>query len=38
MLSLLIELVSLATAFGAAIITALIIQGSSLWILRQWHN
>jgi hypothetical protein len=37
-LSLLIERVSLAGAFGAAILTALVIQGSSLWILRQLHH
>jgi len=34
-LSLLIEQINLAAAFGAAIITALIIQGSSLWILHR---
>jgi len=34
-LSLLIERINLAAAFGAAIITALIIQGSSLWILHR---
>jgi hypothetical protein len=37
-LNLLIEQVSLAAAFGTAILTALIIQGSSLWILHQRHN
>jgi len=37
-LNLLIEQVSLAAAFGAAILAALIIQGSSLLILRQRHN
>jgi hypothetical protein len=37
-LSLLIERGSLAAAFAAAIISALIIQGSSLWILRQRHK
>jgi len=37
-LSLLIEQVSLAAAFGAAILTALIIQGASLWILHQRHR
>jgi hypothetical protein len=37
-LSLLIERVSLAAAFGAAILAALTIQGSSLLILRQRHN
>jgi hypothetical protein len=37
-LNLLIEQVSLAAAFGIAILTALIIQGSSLLILRQKHN
>jgi uncharacterized membrane protein (GlpM family) len=37
-LSLLIERVSLAAAFGAAILVALIIQGLSLLILRQKHN
>ena len=37
-LSLLIEQVSLAAAFGSAILTALIIQGLSLLILRQRHN
>jgi uncharacterized membrane protein (GlpM family) len=37
-LNLLIEQVSLAAAFGAAILTALVIQGSSLLILRQKHH
>jgi len=37
-LSLLIERVSLAAAFGAAILAALTIQGSSLLILRQKHS
>jgi hypothetical protein len=37
-LSLLIEQVSLAAAFGAAILAALVIQGSSLLILRQLHH
>ncbi|MDO9299932.1 MAG: hypothetical protein Q7T89_01050 [Anaerolineales bacterium] len=37
-LSLLIKQVSLTAAFGSAILTALIIQGSSLWILRQRHH
>lgn len=37
-LSLLIERVSLAATFGAAIGAALIIQGASLWILRQRPN
>jgi hypothetical protein len=37
-LSLLIERVSLAAAFGAAILAALTIQGSSLLILRQRHH
>jgi hypothetical protein len=37
-LSLLIEQVSVAAAFGAAILAALIIQGSSLLILRQLHR
>ncbi len=37
-LSLLIERVSLAAAFGAAILAALVIQGSSLLILRQRHR
>jgi len=37
-LSLLLEQVSLAAAFGTAILTALIIQGSSLWILRKSHH
>jgi hypothetical protein len=37
-LNLLIEQVSLAAAFGAAILTALIIQGASLWILHQRHR
>jgi uncharacterized membrane protein (GlpM family) len=37
-LSLLIKQVSLAAAFGAAILTTLIIQGSSLLILRQRHS
>ena len=37
-LSLLIERVSLASAFGAAILAALTIQGSSLLILRQRHR
>jgi hypothetical protein len=37
-LSLLIEQVSLAAAFGAAILAALIIQGLSLLILRQRQN
>ena len=37
-LSLLIERVSLAATFGAAISAALIIQGASLWILRQKHK
>ena len=37
-LNLLIKQVSLAAAFGAAILAALIIQGSSLLILRQKQN
>jgi uncharacterized membrane protein (GlpM family) len=37
-LSLLIERVSLAAAFGAAVLAALVIQGSSLLILRQLHR
>jgi hypothetical protein len=37
-LSLLIAQVSLATAFGVAIFTTLVVQGLSLWILRQRHN
>ena len=37
-LSLLIERVSLGAAFGAAILAALVIQGSSLLILRQRHR
>ncbi len=37
-LSLLIERVSLAATFGAAILAALVIQGSSLLILRQRHH
>jgi hypothetical protein len=37
-LNLLIEQVGLTVAFGAAILTALIIQGSSLLILRQRHH
>jgi uncharacterized membrane protein (GlpM family) len=37
-LSLLIEQVSLTAAFGAAILTALVIQGLSLLILRQLHH
>jgi hypothetical protein len=37
-LSLLIERVGLAAAFGAAILAALTIQGSSLFILRQRHR
>jgi hypothetical protein len=37
-LNLLIEHVSLAVAFAAAILTALAIQGISLWILRQGHH
>ena len=37
-LSLLIERVSLAVAFGAAILAALTIQGLSLLILRRRHN
>jgi len=37
-LSLLIEQVSLASAFGAAILAALTIQGISLLILRQMHH
>jgi hypothetical protein len=37
-LNLLLEKFSLAAAFGAAILTVLVIQGSSLWILRQRHH
>jgi hypothetical protein len=37
-LNLLLEQVGLAAAFGAAILTALVIQGSSLWILRKMHH
>jgi len=37
-LSLLIEQVSLAAAFGSAILVALLIQGSSLFILNQLHR
>ena len=36
-LGLLIENTSLAAAFGMATLTALVIQGSSLFILRQFH-
>jgi hypothetical protein len=36
-LSLLIERVSVAAAFGMAILIALIVQGTSLWILSQRH-
>jgi hypothetical protein len=37
-LNLFLEKVSLGAAFGTAILTALVIQGSSLWILRKLHN
>jgi uncharacterized membrane protein (GlpM family) len=37
-LNLLIERVNLSAAFGAAILAALVIQGSSLLILRQTHH
>ena len=37
-LSLLIEQTSLATAFGAAVLTALTVQGISLLVLRQLHQ
>lgn len=37
-LSLLIEHSSLGTAFGAAILTALVIQGTTLFILRKLHK
>jgi hypothetical protein len=37
-LSLLIEHISLAAAFGAAVLTALIVQGLSLLVLRQFHK
>lgn len=37
-LNILLSQTSLAVAFGAAVLTALIIQGLSLWILRQRHN
>jgi hypothetical protein len=36
-LNLVLERVSLAAAFGAAILSALVIQGTSLFILRQRH-
>jgi len=37
-LNILLMHVSLAVAFGSAIIITLIVQGLSLWILRQSHN
>jgi len=37
-LNLVLERVNLAVAFGAAILSALVIQGSSLFILRQKHH
>lgn len=37
-LSLLIEKTSLGISFGAAILTALVIQGTSLWILNMLHR
>ncbi|MHB8779036.1 MAG: hypothetical protein ACYC6R_14955 [Anaerolineales bacterium] len=37
-LSLLIEQAGLAVAFGAATLTALIVQGTSLLVLRQLHK
>ena len=37
-LSLLIEKTSLGISFGAAILTALVIQGTSLWILNVLHR
>jgi hypothetical protein len=36
-LSVLIEKSSLGVAFGSAILTALLVQGTTLLILRKWH-
>jgi hypothetical protein len=33
----LIEKSSLGVAFGSAILTALLVQGTTLLILRKWH-
>ena len=37
-LSLLIEKTSLAVSFGAAVVTALVVQGLSLWVLNVLHK